>query len=168
MGALGKAHLCRVSEKDTRQTASRAPHTPAHDRYGGVAFTAVIVCQVPFVRSPVPFTLLLPSAYRQMKRRVCFAVSYTRQSCCRVFSGLCRVCVALGKVAESGSASSSFPKKYRMTVLSINHFFLFLLKDLSINHFRPATVVGACLYDINSSVHLRSAQKSKKGVSINR
>ena len=38
-----------------------------------------------------------------MKRRVRFAVSYTWQSYCRVFSGLCRVFVALGKVAESGS-----------------------------------------------------------------
>ena len=58
---LGGTNLCRVPAiwhsasplfaecwpVGTRQIASRAPHTPAHDRYGGVAFTAVIVCRVP-------------------------------------------------------------------------------------------------------------------------
>ena len=43
---------------------------------------------------------------REMKGRVRFVVSYTRQSSCRVFSFLCRVSVSIGKVAESGSACS--------------------------------------------------------------
>ena len=62
--ALGKITICRVPElcrvlatwhsakphfaeclnQDTRQTVSRAPHTPAHARYNGAA---VILCRVP-------------------------------------------------------------------------------------------------------------------------
>ena len=44
---LGKPTFAECHVGSTRQIASRAPHTPAHARYYGVAFTTVIVCRVP-------------------------------------------------------------------------------------------------------------------------